>query len=153
MEIALVVLIGVLFAASTYLFLSRSTIRLLLGTFILSNGVNLLIFLMGRLTRENAPLVPEAFAVPPEIVANPLPQALILTAIVISFSLSTFAFILCYRTYQELDTVDVDAMRIAEPRGQAEPDIDVLPETREAIERRRDRKPVRPASGQPAKAG
>ena len=50
----------------------------------------------------------------PELFANALPQALILTAIVIGFALLSFVFILFYRTYQTLGTVDTELMRVAE---------------------------------------
>ncbi|MEM7026413.1 MAG: NADH-quinone oxidoreductase subunit K, partial [Pseudomonadota bacterium] len=53
-------------------------------------------------------------------VANALPQALILTAIVIGFGLLTFALALTYRAYQALGTIDVDAMRVAEPATQVD---------------------------------
>lgn len=89
--------------------------RILLGIVILSNGVNLLIFTAGRLTVAVPPVIPHNLPSPQDIVANPLPQALILTAIVISFSLFAFLLVLSYRAFQELGTDDVDEMRDAEP--------------------------------------
>ena len=115
METLLALIIGGLFAASLYLLLRRHLIRLVIGLVILTNAVNLMIFVLGRLTRAAPPLIPENATVPPEPFANPLPQALILTAIVISFGLMAFALILVYRSFHTLDTLDADALHAAEP--------------------------------------
>lgn len=115
MEAALSLLVGVLMAASVYLMLSRNLIRYLFGLVLISNAANLVIFASGRLTRGAPPLVPEGLTAPDGPVANALPQALILTAIVISFGLLAFALVLAYRAYQALGTIDTDAMRAAEP--------------------------------------
>lgn len=123
METNFALLIGLFFAASIYLMLSHRLVRVLLGVAILSNAVNLLIFTAGRLTRDVPPVIPIGHYVPLEITANPLPEALVLTAIVISFSLFAFFLVLGYRTYQELGTDDVLEMRVAEPKGEAEPPL------------------------------
>lgn len=123
MEIALAVLVGLFFATSIYLLLSRAIIRMLLGIAILGNGVNLLIFTAGRLTREIPPIVPPGQETLIEPFANPLPQALILTAIVIGFALFTFLLVLGYRAYQELDADDTDTMRLAEPERAPRPPL------------------------------
>ena len=115
MEVVFSGVVGVLFAISAYLLLSGSVIRLVLGIFVLGNATHLLIFVAGRLTRETPPLIHAPAKVAEAGVANPLPQALILTAIVISFSLFAFLLVLIYRAYQEFGTVDTDAMRDAEP--------------------------------------
>jgi multicomponent Na+:H+ antiporter subunit C len=115
MEAMLAIVVGLLVAIGVYLMLDRNLVRLLFGTVVLSNAVHLLIFAAGRLTRETPPLIPAGLGVPPEPVANPLPQALILTAIVISFNLFAFMIVLAYRAYRELGTVDTDGMRVAEP--------------------------------------
>ena len=67
------------------------------------------------MTRARPPLIAPGEALPPPGISNAVPQALMLTAIVISFSLLTFALVLAFRTYQELETVDTDRMRAAEP--------------------------------------
>lgn len=121
MEAALAALIGVFFATAVYLMLSASTIRILMGVVILGNAVNLLIFTNGRLTREIPPIVPDGIVVADASIANPLPQALVLTAIVISFSFFAFLLTLAYRAYQELGTDNTDQMRVAEPAGDATP--------------------------------
>jgi len=115
METMLALLVGALFAVSVYLLLSGSLIRLVLGIFVLGNATHLLIFVTGRLTREHPPLIDAALKYAEPGIANPLPQALILTAIVISFSLFAFVLVLAYRAYQALDTINTDEMRIAEP--------------------------------------
>ena len=115
MEVLLAVLVGWLFGAAVYLMLSRSLVRYLFGLVLISNAANLAIFASGRLTRGAPALVPDGSTVPAEVIANALPQALILTAIVIGFGLLSFAFVLAYRAHDELGTVDTDAMRVAEP--------------------------------------
>jgi multicomponent Na+:H+ antiporter subunit C len=76
------------------------------------------------LTRGAPAIVPPGLPQPIDGVANALPQALVLTAIVIGFGLIAFAFALTLRAGEELGTVDTDAMRSAEPAGDAEPASD-----------------------------
>ena len=115
--------VGVFFTVAVYLILSKAIIRMLLGIAILGNGVNLLIFILGRVTPEIPPIVPEGLSQPAEAIANPLPQALILTAIVIGFALFTFLLVLGYRAYQELDADNTDNMRLAEPAKTSTPPL------------------------------
>ncbi len=115
METVLAVLCGLMAAASIYLMLSGNIIRFIFGLVIATNAVNLLIFVAGRLSSHRPPLIADGSSVPVGEVANALPQALILTAIVIGFALLAFVFILFYRTYESLGTVDTEKMRFAEP--------------------------------------
>jgi multicomponent Na+:H+ antiporter subunit C len=115
METVLSLLCGTMAAASIYLMLAGNLIRFIFGLVMASNAVNLLIFIAGRLSISHPPLIPEAYGVPEMPMTNALPQALILTAIVIGFALLTFVFILFYRAYQALGTVDTESMRFAEP--------------------------------------
>ncbi len=115
MEPLLAVLVGVLMAISVYMMLSRSFVRIVLGILVLGNAANLLIFAAGRLTRDVPPIIPGDEKTLTDAAANSLPQALILTAIVISFSLFAFILVLAYRTYQDLGTVETSEMRLAEP--------------------------------------
>lgn len=131
METVLAVLVGWLFATAVYLMLSRSLVRYLFGLVLLGNAANLAIFTAGRLTPGSPALVPQGLAAPAADVANALPQALILTAIVIGFGLLAFAFVLAYRAREELGTVDTDAMRIAEA-GADDPPASVTAERRTA---------------------
>lgn len=130
-ELPFAIICGVLLTASVYLMLSRSFVRIILGLAIISNAVNLLIFLMGRLVREVPPIIPAHDAVLGAGAANPLPQALILTAIVISFAFFAFALILAYRARQELSTIDTNAMRAAEPIGETPLMLETLSRERE----------------------
>jgi multicomponent Na+:H+ antiporter subunit C len=115
MEAIFAVLVGALFTVAIYLFLSKHIIRVLMGAAILGNAVNLLIFTAGRVTREVPPIISGASDALAPGAANPLPQALILTAIVISFSFFAFLLVLGYRAFQELHTDNSDEMRVAEP--------------------------------------
>lgn len=115
MELLVAVMVGVLVAASVYLMLARNVLRFLFGLVLISNAANLTIFVSGRLTAAAPPLIPYNADAPVGDVANALPQALVLTAIVIGFGLFAFALTLVYRTYQNLGTLNSDEMRIAEP--------------------------------------
>jgi multicomponent Na+:H+ antiporter subunit C len=123
MEYILAVLVGLFIALGIYLLLSRSVIRMLIGMTIFGNGVNLLIFTAGRVTRELAPIIPPGLDAPDGPIANPLPQALILTAIVIGFSMFSFLLVLAFRAYQSLDADNTDNMRLAEPEHAPQPPL------------------------------
>lgn len=123
MEVALTILSGLFFIVSIYLLLSKYVIRVLLGVAILGNAVNLLIFTAGRLTREVPPIIPSGLSVPDVATANPLPQALILTAIVISFSFFAFLLVLGFRSYQDLKSDDTENLRFAEPKNEPTPPL------------------------------
>lgn len=121
MDFVLAALVGCFIATGVYLLLSRSLSRMLLGMVVFGNGVNLLIFTAGRLTRGAAPIVPPGLAQPEGPIANPLPQALILTAIVIGFAMFSFLLVLAYRAYQAMDADNSDSMRVAEPVDEPNP--------------------------------
>lgn len=108
MQLLLAIFTGILYAAGIYMILRRSLVKLIIGLALLSNGVNLLIFLMGNLVKGGPPIIPEAAKVIEGPYDDPVPQALILTAIVISFGLQSFAIILIKRTYQVVKTDDLD---------------------------------------------
>ena len=114
MEILLALIIGGLFAAGVYMLLRRSLVKLVVGLILLGHCANLLIFLMGRLTPGRPPLVPMDATRPVEPFADPLPQALVLTAIVIGFGLQAFALVLVRRLYQAVRTDDLDQLRTTE---------------------------------------
>ncbi|MBA4536034.1 Na(+)/H(+) antiporter subunit C [Bacillus aquiflavi] len=107
MEILMAIVIGVLFMSATYLMLSKSLLRIIIGTGILSHGAHLLLLTMGGLKKGAAPLLGEQAS----SYTDPLPQALILTAIVISFGVTSFFLVLAYRSYQELGTDNMDRLR------------------------------------------
>jgi len=115
METALAVVSGTLVAGGIYLLLSQNLVRMLFGLIMLSNAVNLVIFTAGGLDHRKPPLIDAGSVTTATPVANALPQALILTAIVIGFALLTFMFILFYRTYETFETGDTEQLRDAEP--------------------------------------
>lgn len=122
-EAPLILLAGLFFAAAVYLMLARQVVRILVGVALLGNGVNLLLFVAGRITRDIPPVIVSGETLPASA-ANPLPQALILTAIVISFSFFSFLMVLAYRTWQTLGVDDAAAMRLAEPADAAPPPVE-----------------------------
>jgi multicomponent Na+:H+ antiporter subunit C len=123
MEPVFALLTGIFLTVAIYLLLSKSIIRMLLGVAILGNAVNLLIFTSGRIMREVPPVIGPGLDVPAGPVANPLPQALILTAIVISFSFFAFLLVLSWRAYSTLGTDNTDEMRVAEPEDATLPPL------------------------------
>jgi multicomponent Na+:H+ antiporter subunit C len=123
-ETPFVLLTGLFFASAVYLMLSRHIIRIMLGVALLGNAVNLLLFTSGRLTREIPPVIAAGADTLSMRAANPLPQALILTAIVISFSFFSFLMVLSYRAWQALGTDDTETMRFAEPADEPMPPLD-----------------------------
>ena len=111
MNAMMALIVGVLYAAGLYLMMRRSIVKLIIGLALLSHGANLLIFLMGGLTRSQPPIVTagaEHLAAP---YADPLPQALILTAIVIGFGVLAFAVVLIRRIHQAVGTDDLDELQ------------------------------------------
>jgi multicomponent Na+:H+ antiporter subunit C len=111
MELVLAIVIGGLYAAAIYSMLRRSLVKLVIGLMLLAHATNLLILVAGGLTRGAPPLIAsgaEALTVP---YADPLPQALILTAIVISFGVLAFTLVLVKRAYQTVGTDDLDEMK------------------------------------------
>lgn len=111
MTLLLALVTGILFACGVYLLLQRSLGRLLVGLVLLGNAVNLGVFVSGRLTRAVPPLAAPGEAAPAAGAADPLPQALVLTAIVIGFALSSFAAALLWRTRDAVGEDDPDALR------------------------------------------
>ena len=118
MEIILAIMIGVLYAAAVYMLLRRSLVKILIGIVLLSQATNMLIFTSAGLTRGSSPVMKAGETALAQPYSDPLPQALVLTAIVISFGLTAFALALTYRTYKTVDTDDLDQMRSAEPGGE-----------------------------------
>ncbi len=110
MEVLLAIMIGVLYAAGIYMILRRSLVKLIIGIILLGNGANLLIFLLGRIAKGLPPIIPGDSDVFVDLYADPVPQALILTAIVISFGLQSFAIILVKRAHKVVKTDDLDEM-------------------------------------------
>ena len=117
----LIVIMAILFAAGVYAMLERSLTRVLIGFLLLGNAVNLfLLIVMGR-----PGVAPFFGAGDPEDMSDPLPQALTLTAIVITFAVSAFLLALIYRSWQlaQADIVHDDEEDVAlRDRGTVEED-------------------------------
>jgi multicomponent Na+:H+ antiporter subunit C len=111
MEAVLAIITGGLYAAGLYLLLRRNIVRLAIGLALLGHAANMLIFTSAGLTRGRPPIIPEGETVPVPPFADPLPQALILTSIVIGFGVLAFALVLAFRAYEAVGTDDPDAMR------------------------------------------
>ena len=114
MEAVLALVVGGLTAAAVYSLLQRHLLRVVLGIVLLGNAVNLLILGAGRVRATVPPIVPERLDSPAGPIANPLPQALVLTAIVIGFGLAAFMLLLVARTWRTVGTVDVAELDPAE---------------------------------------
>jgi len=111
MEVILAIVVGYLFAVGVYLILMRDIFRLIMGLVILSQAANLLVFTAGGLTHAKPPIIPETATAFVQLYADPLPQALILMAIVMSFSILAFLLVLVYRAHKTIDVNDVDRMK------------------------------------------
>jgi multicomponent Na+:H+ antiporter subunit C len=103
MHLETALLVGALFTAATYLILQRSFVKILFGFIVLSNAANLLVLAMsGSPDNRSAPVVVDARA----SMVDPLPQALILTAIVIGFGVSAYLIMLLYRLFLDQRTTN-----------------------------------------------
>ena len=111
MEPLMAVAIGLLYATAIFMMLRRSIVKLVIGLMLLSNAANLLIFTTAGMTRGAPPLLAEGMMQPPSGVADPLPQAVVLTAIVIAFGVLAFAVVLIRRAYEVVKADDLDKMK------------------------------------------
>lgn len=109
--------IAAIMGCGIYLLLSRHVVRIIFGVALLSAGTNLLIFVAGRLRSTQPPVIESGMQVLDPVAANPLPQALILTAIVIGFALVSFAAALAFKTYRAIGSLDTREMTDAEEMG------------------------------------
>jgi multicomponent Na+:H+ antiporter subunit C len=107
----LAVVVGALYAAGLYMMLRRSLVKLIIGLILLGHAANLLIFVAAGVTRGLPPIVREGRSALGPGTADPLPQALILTAIVISFGVLAFSISLFHRTHETTATEDLDRLR------------------------------------------
>ena len=121
MEALLACLIGLMFAVALYLMFSGSLIKFVFGFTLIGNAINLLIFTAGRLRHVQPPLIPTDRTGLTHAVSNALPQALILTAIVIGFAMITFVLVLLLRTYAHTGTLDVDEASFLDEAAEKEP--------------------------------
>ncbi|WP_309080936.1 Na(+)/H(+) antiporter subunit C [Zhihengliuella sp.] len=154
-NVLLLVVMGVFFAAGVYLLLERSLTRVLLGVLLTANGVNLLIVIAGG-PAGLAPLYDEEIAAGDY--ADPLPQALILTAIVITFAITAFMLALIYRSWviARRDEVvdDPEDLRVAEQHHfDPEEDAVIAAETTEFVPETSDPELPPTAGSRPGRAG
>jgi multicomponent Na+:H+ antiporter subunit C len=110
MQILIAITVGSIFACAIYMILRRSIVKLIIGLALLGHAANLLIFSAGGLSRGSPALVLPGETAPPTPHADPLPQALILTAIVISFGVIAFMMVLVSRAYAAVGTDDIDEL-------------------------------------------
>lgn len=126
MELLLAIAAGTLFATGLYMVLRRSIIKILIGLLLLGYAVNLLLFGSARLVPGKPPLISPGAAALGEV-ADPVPQALILTAIVISFGVTAFTIVLMRQVYQEVGSDDLNEIRCTDlPCAQEEIPLDEL---------------------------
>ncbi len=111
MELLVASGIGLLFAAGTYLLLRGRTFTVVIGLTLLAYGVNGLLFAMGRLNTDKPPVL----SLDLEAYADPLPQALVLTAIVIAFGMTAFVVVLILRSFLEVGSDHVDGTEPGDP--------------------------------------
>lgn len=111
MEPILAFVIGAVFTAAVYLILRRSIMKLVVGLMLISNAANLMIFTVAGVTEGAPPLIGDDGLPLVNPATDPLPQALILTAIVISFAILAFSVVLINRTYEITGIDDLDKMR------------------------------------------
>ena len=115
MSLLLILVISVSVSAGVLLLLSRDVFRIIVGLAILGSAANLVVFLSGRPGTLLPPVIEAGATALAENAANPLPQALALTAIVIGFALLAFALVLAARVSQEQSNADVATYQSSEP--------------------------------------
>lgn len=122
MELVAALVIGLLLGVGTYLLMERNMIRIVLGTMLINYGTNFMLLTSGRLKTGRAPILGGSevqgaaegaggILVDGISYVDPVPQALILTSIVIGLATTAFAFVLAYRTVQECGSDDLLALR------------------------------------------
>lgn len=135
MSLGLAFLIALMVSAGLYLSMQRSLTRIILGFGLLTHGANLTLITRGA-SLGRAPIVRGTWVA--EAISDPLPQAFVLTAIVISFGLMVFALGLAYRAFvlkgnDEVED-DLEDRRIARLRGERDPDLDQLGDELDSLE-------------------
>ncbi|SFL79836.1 multicomponent Na+:H+ antiporter subunit C [Gracilibacillus orientalis] len=107
MEIIMSILAGVLFTTGIYNLLQKQMLRIIIGTALISHGAHLFILTMGELKTGAPPILEENI----KNYTDPLPQALILTSIVISFGVTSLLLVLAYRASKENGTDNMEKLR------------------------------------------
>lgn len=110
MNLLLAVVVGTLYGAGIFMVLRRSIVKLILGLGLLAHATNLLIFSTSEIVRDAPPLIKAGETSLEGVFASPLPQALVLTAIVIGLASTAFAIVLMKHAFDIMGTDDVDVM-------------------------------------------
>lgn len=110
MEVLLAILVGILYTAGVYLLLRRSILKFIIGILFLSNATNLLVFLSSDLQAGKPAFIKDGITAA-TAVADPLPQALVLTAIVIGLGVVAFTLALKYKYFEQTGTDDLDELK------------------------------------------
>lgn len=113
MEVLLAILVGVLYTAAVYMLLRRSILKFIIGIIFFSNATNLLVFLAAGLV-PGQPAFVESGSSSTGHLADPLPQALVLTAVVIGFGIVVYLLAVKYRLFHETQTDDLDQLKPTE---------------------------------------
>ncbi|WP_114784038.1 NADH-quinone oxidoreductase subunit K [Botryobacter ruber] len=108
MNLIIPVLIGAFFGVGLYLILHRHFFKLILGLILFGLATNMFIFVIVDLSRGSTAIIKRENEVAVEPFADPVPQALLLTAIVIGFAIQAFAIVLIKRVFQAIGTNDLD---------------------------------------------
>lgn len=116
MELVFALVIGTLTATGVYLLLRGRTFPVVVGLTLLSYGVNLFLFSTGRLVAGQQPVIGSA-----EAYSDPLPQALVLTAIVIGFAMTAFLVVMSLRSLADHDDDHVDGFQGEDARTESSP--------------------------------
>lgn len=139
-NIVLLLVMGVMYAGGVYMLLERTLTRVLLGVILMTNATNLLILMMAGAPGQ-APIVEQGLD--PSVYTDPLPQALTLTSIVISFAITAFLLGMIYRSWKlgrrDEVLVDTEDVKVAErPSFNAEEDAELQEETSEFLDENED---------------
>lgn len=109
MNFIIALIVGILFSASVFLMFQKSFFKLIIGVILFGYATIFFLFTVGGITKNAPPLITET-GMALEKMADPLPQALTLTAIVISIGVQLFVIVLLKKVYQELGTADLDEL-------------------------------------------
>ncbi len=108
MKIILPLVIGILFASGTYLMLQKNILKLVLGLALISHAANVILISSGWIGPGQVPILGKDDSIP---FVDPIPQALVLTAIVIGFAALAFLLVLSLRVYRDLKTSNIEEIR------------------------------------------
>ncbi|MCB2222030.1 MAG: NADH-quinone oxidoreductase subunit K [Bacteroidetes bacterium] len=110
MEVLIAILVGFLYAAGVYMILRRSIVKFIIGIILLSNATNLLVFLSAGLTAGSPAFLSDQVSSQQEF-SDPLPQALVLTAVVIGLGIVVFTIALKYKFFEVTGADDLDQLK------------------------------------------